>query len=221
MCVICVMFGTKFHSGVNGEPSYSESRTDFQYLIISLQSAGVKMLEFLLSKGFDINGPRNPNSFFLAIKKGNLEVLKYIHSLSPDLYREINSITKTTSLCEAFRHRHVMKYLMVDLKFEYNRKEEPKNILLHAASFCHTTPEAFQYLVDMTENSDELLHKLDEEGQSAADLAINNTGQLAFICGKLQNVSLRRKMKIFQSENTEEPLLRRCQDKFYEEYAIK
>ena len=147
--------------------------------VLSLQYAGIGVLKFLISKNFDIDAPRNPNSFSLAIKKGDLQVLKYVHSLNPELYLETNSITKTTSLCEALRHRHVVKYLIEDLDFQY--KKPPKNMLLHAASFYYTTPDSFQYLIDTIGNSDELLHKLDKEGRSATDLALKNTELYKFL----------------------------------------
>ena len=143
------------------------------------------MLKFLLSKNYDINIPRNPNSFFIAIKNGDLSVLEYVHSLSPKLYLETNSVTKTTSLCEAFRHRHVLKYLIEGLKIQYNEHVPAENILLHAASFYYTTPEAFQYLVDKVKNSDHLLHKLDEEGRSAADIALKNTNLYEYLVNRL------------------------------------
>ena len=112
------------------------SRSNNQLLKLALKSAGVEMLKLILSQDFDINFYESPNSFFIAIEKGDLQVLKHVQSLSPELYLETNSITKTTSLCEAFRHRHVVKYLIEDLNFQY--KEPPKNILLHAASFYYS-----------------------------------------------------------------------------------
>ena len=77
-----------------------------------------------------------------------------------------------------------MKYLIEDLNFQYQELSE--NIFLHAASFYYTTPDAFQYLVDKIENSHELLHKLDEEGRNAADIASKNTELYKFLTTKLK-----------------------------------
>jgi len=67
-------------------------------------------------------------------------------------------------------------------------------MLLHAASFYYTTPEAFQYLVDRIEKSDELLHMLDEEGRSATDLALNNTKLYKYLINKLKVIQKKQKL---------------------------
>ena len=52
--------------------------------------------------------------------------------------------------------------------------------------FHCTTPEAFQYLVGRIKNSDELLHSLDKEGRSAADIAVKNTELYKYLINKMK-----------------------------------
>ena len=170
-----------------------KSQTKKRLLNLCLNSAGVEMLKLILSKKYDIETPKNPNSFFLAIRKGDIKVIEYIHSLSPKLYLETDSNTKNTALCVAFRHKHVLQYLIEDLGFSIERlcdiKQFDRNqIFFHAASFTFTTPESFRYLFELIENSDNIIRNSNESGQNVADLAgfYNNTNLYEYLVYELK-----------------------------------
>ena len=69
----------------------------------------------------------------------------------------------------------MLEYLFEELKYPLDRVAGGKNVLLHAASFNHTTPDAFNYLVEKFDSSNTLIYQKTDKNETVSDIAFNSS----------------------------------------------